>query len=185
MQATHLMGGEITWECIKSGNKAGQYVFQLKAYRDCQGIALPEDSIFLATHNIASISSITLYNSSVTDLSPNCDTLDGPNLEFSCGPSNTGFSGNGNGAVEEHIYRSDTIRILGAPDANGWHFTWGSAARNAADNMTSAGSWLLRAIMYPYTKNTSIVPYIYEDVFPCFDSSPIFKEDVGADDDIL
>ena len=43
--------------------------------------------------------------------------------------------------------------------------------------MTSAGAWLLRAIMYPYTKNTNIVPYVYEDVFPCFDSSPIFKEE--------
>ena len=174
-RATHLMGGEITWECIKSGNKAGQYVFQLKAYRDCQGIALPEDSIFLATHNIASISSITLYNSSVTDLSPNCDTLDGPNSEFSCGPSNTGFSGNGNGAVEEHIYRSDTIRILGAPDANGWHFTWGSCCRNNAItnlNNPNAG-FTLRAVMYPFTDSLGVT---YPNNDDCYDSSPKFYE---------
>ena len=29
-KATHLMGGEITWECIKTGPKTGQYVFQMK-----------------------------------------------------------------------------------------------------------------------------------------------------------
>ena len=83
--ASHLMGGEITWECIKSGPKIGQYVFQLKAYRDCQGISLPSGSINLVTHNIPSMSSITLYNVSVLDLSPDCNTTDGPNAEFSCG----------------------------------------------------------------------------------------------------
>ena len=174
-RATHLMGGEITWECIKSGNKAGQYVFQLKAYRDCQGIALPEDSIFLATHNIASISSITLYNFSVTDLSPNCDTLNGSNSEFSCGPSNLGFSGNGNGSVEEHIFRSDTIRILGTPDANGWHFTWGSCCRNNAItnlNNPNAG-FTLRAVMYPFTDSLGVT---YPNNDNCYDSSPKFYE---------
>ena len=95
VKATHLMGGEITWECIKTGSKSGHYVFQLKAYRDCQGIALPSGSINLSTHNIPSISSITLYNVSINDLSPDCNTIDGPNAEFSCGPSNLGYSGNG------------------------------------------------------------------------------------------
>ena len=34
------MGGEITWKCIKSGNKSGFYVFEVKVYRDCQGVAI-------------------------------------------------------------------------------------------------------------------------------------------------
>ena len=116
-KATHLMGGEITWECIKTGPKSGQYVFQMKLYRDCQGVALGGSTEYLTVHN-STISSITLNRVSVTDLSPTCNTIDGPNTEFTCGTSNTGFSGNGNGAVEEHIYISDTIRIIGAPDAN-------------------------------------------------------------------
>ena len=97
--------------------------------------------------------------------------------------------------VEEHTYRSLPISLGNGniPDPTGavwnsvtnsydvlprgWHFTWGSAARNAADNMQfGAGSWLLRAVMYPYTKNTSVTPFVYEDVFPCYDSSPLFKE---------
>ena len=40
IQATHLMGGEITWKCIKSGANAGSYVFEVKVYRDCQGVAI-------------------------------------------------------------------------------------------------------------------------------------------------
>ena len=170
------MGGEITWECIKTGPKSGHYVFQMKAYRDCQGIPLPSGSVNLIAHNVPSISSITLNSVSVTDLSPTCNTIDGPNIEFSCGPSNSGYTGNGNGAVEEHIYRSDTIRITGAPDSNGWHFTWGSCCRNnAITNISNPGStgFTLRAVMYPYTDSLGIT---YPNNNDCFDSSPKFYE---------
>ena len=34
VKATHLMGGEITWECIKTGPKVGYYVFQMKLFRN-------------------------------------------------------------------------------------------------------------------------------------------------------
>ena len=90
--ASHLMGGEITWECIKSGPKYGHYVFQLKIYRDCQGIMLQGGpTLYLNTHNISSISSIAVHEYSVKDLSPNCNTLNGPNTQFSCGGSNIGI----------------------------------------------------------------------------------------------
>ena len=32
VKATHLMGGEITWECIKIGPDAGKYIFNVKVY---------------------------------------------------------------------------------------------------------------------------------------------------------
>ena len=31
--ATHLMGGEITWECVKSGPDIGKYIFTVKTSR--------------------------------------------------------------------------------------------------------------------------------------------------------
>ena len=40
VKASHLMGGEITWECLKSGPNVGQYIFTLKIYRDCSGITV-------------------------------------------------------------------------------------------------------------------------------------------------
>ena len=178
-KATHLMGGEITWECIKTGSKSGQYVFQMKLYRDCQGVALGGLTEYLTVHN-STISSITLNRVSVTDLSPNCDTINGPNSEFTCGTSNTGSSGNGNGAVEEHIYMSDTIRILGTPDANGWHFTWSSCCRNGAITNLSLSSttnpnegFTLRAVMYSYTDSIGVT---FPNNNDCYDSSPKFYE---------
>jgi hypothetical protein len=34
--ATHLMGGEITWECVKDGSK-NKYKFTVTIYRNCEG----------------------------------------------------------------------------------------------------------------------------------------------------
>jgi len=176
LKATHLMGGEITWECIKTGPKYGQYVFQLKIYRDCQGVPVLSGSgvTNLITHNLPSQPTIAMYEVSVNDLSPTCNTINGPNYQFSCGGTNTGFSGNGNGAVEEHIYRSDTIRILGTPDSNGWHFTWDSCCRNSniTNGLANAG-FTLRAVMYPFTDSLGV---IYPNNDNCYDSSPKFYE---------
>ncbi|MDZ7846815.1 MAG: hypothetical protein U5L96_08610 [Owenweeksia sp.] len=36
LSASHLLGGEITWECKNNGS----YEFTLKLYRDCTGIDL-------------------------------------------------------------------------------------------------------------------------------------------------
>ena len=40
-QASHLMGGEVTWDCLKTGPNAGQFVFTVKLYNDCNGIDGP------------------------------------------------------------------------------------------------------------------------------------------------
>ena len=56
----------------------------------------------------------------------------------------------------------------------GWHFTWGTSARNAATNMQfGAGAWLLRAVMYPYLDSTGTV---FPNNNNCYDSSPKFYE---------
>jgi len=177
VKASHLMGGEITWECIKSGSKKGAYVFSVKVYRDCQGVAI-STSMSLDVHNIPGISTIPLSYIGANDISPSCNTVSGPNVQFSCGGVNIPNSGSGNGAVEEHTYRSDTIEISGIPDANGWHFTWSSCCRNLAiTNLTNAAlnntGFTLRAVMYSYIDSLG-------QVFPsnneCYDSSPKFFE---------
>ena len=173
VKASHLMGGEITWKCIKSGDKKGAYVFSVKVYRDCQGIAI-STSMSLDVHNIPGISTIPLSYVGANDISPSCNTVDGSNAQFSCGGVNSPNSGSGNGAVEEHTYRSDTIEISGIPDANGWHFTWSSCCRNAAisNGMANEG-FTLRAVMYSYVDSLG-------QIFPanneCYDSSPMFFE---------
>ena len=116
--STHLMGGEITYTCIKNGPKAGFYVFNVVVYRDCQGVPI-DTTTTIKVHNNPLLQEIPLNYIESSDISPSCNTLDGINIRYSCGVSNQGSSGNGIGAVEEHTYRSDTIKIFGTPDNNG------------------------------------------------------------------
>ena len=172
-QATHLMGGEITWKCIKSGPNYGKYIFQVKVYRDCQGVPI-STSMNLDVHNVPAITilPLTLYTSN--DLSPACDTVDGINSPYSCNGTNIGYAGNGVGAVEEHIYISDTVRIIGTPDSLGWHFTWSSCCRNSAiSNGLADAGFTLRAVMYSYTDSLGTV---HPNNNNCYDSSPKFYE---------
>ena len=173
--STHLMGGEITYTCIKSGPNEGFYVFNVVIYRDCGGIPI-DTSTFLNVHNNPLLQTITLNYIESNDISPSCNTLDGNNIMYSCGGSNQASAGNGIGAVEEHVYRSDTIRILGAPDQDGWHFTWSDCCRNGAIiNITNPNNYgfTLRTAMYPYTDSSGVV---WPNNNNCFDNSPVFYE---------
>jgi len=174
--ASHLMGGEITWRCMKIGPDAGKYIFTVKVYRDCQGVPI-DTSMILTAHNVPGLTTVPLMYVGANDLSPKCDTIDGTNPAFSCNGINVGNAGNGNGAVEEHIYQSEPIQITGTPDSNGWHFTWSSCCRNLAitnlSNNTGQYGFTLRAVMYSYTDSLGVV---YPDGNTCFDSSPKFYE---------
>ena len=102
----------------------------------------------------------------VTDISPDGTPLSG-NTCFDCNAGTVG-------AVEEYIWRSAPLTLLGTPPAEGWHFTWGSCCRSSnIDNGMSDMDWTLRAVMYPYTDQATgnAIP-----ADPCFDSSPEFKE---------
>jgi len=156
MTATHLMGGEITWQC--QGN--GSYIFTLKLYRDCNGVPL-QLPVSLRVHNHPSVTGIPLQLISQTDISPQCNGS-GPTL--TC-------AGGGDGAVEEFVFQSNPINLSGNPPAAGWIFTYDDCCRNAAIsnliiNPVETG-FTLRAIMYPYNGN---------DASPCFDSSPVFTQ---------
>ena len=169
--SSHFMGGEITWECIKDPTSPnyGRYIFEMKVYRDCSGITFSQISQTLTHHNYPALGQTTpilLNFVSISDISPDGTPLSG-NTCFDC---NAGTLG----AVEEYIWRSDPLTLLGTPPAEGWHFTWGSCCRSSnIDNGMSDMDWTLRAVMYPYTDPATgnAIP-----ADPCFDSSPEFKE---------
>ena len=52
-KASHLMGGEITWTYAKAGVDSGKFKFQVKLYRDCNGI--PIDSFVTLSTNAITI----------------------------------------------------------------------------------------------------------------------------------
>ena len=116
------MGGEITWECIKDPTSPdyGRYIFEMKVYRDCSGITFSQISQTLTHHNYPALGQSTpilLDFVSITDISPDGTALSG-NTCFDC---NSGTLG----AVEEYIWRSSPITLLGSPPSEGWHFYLG------------------------------------------------------------
>jgi hypothetical protein len=150
LSASHIIGGEITWRC--DGN--GQFIFQLKLYRDCNGVSGP-GSITLITN--APIGSINCPLISQNDISPQgigCPTCPNP-----IGIAN---------AIEENIYESSPIFLVGTPPPTGWYFYRDDCCRNGAiTNLSNTGDFTHRAYIFPISgQNTS----------PCFDSSPHFAE---------
>ena len=58
-----------------------------------------DTNTFIKVHNHPMIDSIPLNYIGSNDISPECNTIDGSNMQFSCGGINTGYSGNGLGAA--------------------------------------------------------------------------------------
>ncbi len=153
--ASHLMGGEITWECLPTG----QFKFYMSVYRDCNGISGPTTAS-LDVAGVPGVGSIPLNFLGSSDISPDCYD---PNQQITC---NTG----GDGAVEEFLFESNPVFLNGTPPPTGWWFSWQSCCRNSAiTNLQSPGSqgFTLRAGMFPYNG---------QNMNPCYDSSPSFLE---------
>ncbi|MEE2954229.1 MAG: hypothetical protein VX347_03560 [Bacteroidota bacterium] len=110
VNATHIMGGEITWECIKdpASPNYGQYIFTMKLYRDCDGVNLPTTSQNIIVHNHPTITSIMVDFILQTDISPDCDVVNSGNAALDC-------ITNPVGAVEEFIYQSQPVSLPGVP----------------------------------------------------------------------
>jgi len=162
-RASHVMGGEITWEC-----QGGNYVFTLVFYRDCNGAEVNTVSENLRVWNHPTLTSITLAFVSRTDISPICSEVTGSPAQLSCGTGMGG--GNGIGAIEKVVYRSAPIAITGTPPANGWVFTYENFSRNLAlSNITDPSSYgiTLTAKMYAVSGAGA----------GCTDNSPVFLQE--------
>ncbi len=162
LKASHGTGGEMTWTCM--GN--GQYVFQVKFYRDCNGI--PGSQAININTTVPGVPNIFAPIFSQTDISPEGFYQDG----ISPCPTCAGVGGGSAqpGIIEEYIYRSAPVTLNGVPPAQGWDFIWGECCRSGlVSNITGGGSigFGLRAKMFSYSG---------QNADPCFDSSPYFIE---------
>ncbi|MFH0894007.1 MAG: gliding motility-associated C-terminal domain-containing protein [Bacteroidota bacterium] len=155
------MGGEITWQCLPSG----QYKFTMKLYRECNGVTFGavETMNIVNYPNIGNSTPVSMSLISQTDISPDCNSAY-PNITCTPAPAmpNTG-------AVEEWVYESAAITLSGVPGAAGWIFTYSSCCRNPCTNIIGASNigWTLRAVMYSFNG---------ANANPCFDNSPTFTE---------
>lgn len=164
-KASHVLGGEITWEC-----QNGKYVFQLIYYRDCNGADVNTVAVNLDVWNHPSISSISLAFVSRADISPYCMPVSNSPSALTCGSGTSG--GNGAGSIEKIIYRSTPITLPGVPPANGWIFTFQDFSRSGSiTNLASPTSYGITVTAKMFEK-----PAI-DNSNGCVDSSPRFLQE--------
>lgn len=164
-RASHIMGGEITWMCLGSG----QYQFDLVLYRDCNGLDIVDPFLNLEVWGHPTVSTIQCDLFATTDLSPDCSEIPTFPIELECGVGSQ--SGNGAGAVQKYLYRSAPVVLAGTPPTGGWAFTYDSFSRNwGLSNISNPPAYgiTLSAIMYQVPGGTAN---------PCTDSSPQFAQD--------
>lgn len=162
VDASHYMGGEITWECIPTGQpNAGKYIFIMKAFRECAGITFGTSETILSNSPAGSIP-VTLQAGYPKDRSPQCNTN---YLNITCATTTVPNTG----GVSEYLFKSNPITLNGVPPASGWVFYWTGCCRNPCTNIpgTNSMDWYLKATMFPYNG---------ANANPCFDNSPAFAE---------
>ena len=160
LSASHLLGGEITWECKLNG----KYQFTLVLFRDCGGgVTLPTAAQTLGNNAGVSIS---------------CTYVSTEDVLTSCYLGTTSCSGSsaGQGKIQKFIYRSGDVQLTGTPPAGGWYFSWTSCCRPGTisnlSNSASAG-YYLKSVMYPYTPSGSTTALTANS---CYDNSPQFLD---------
>jgi hypothetical protein len=172
--ASHVLGGELTYKCLGGG----LYEFNLRLYRDCNGVVWNETNQ-LIQHNVPGLPAISMTrlpgDSGVFDVSPGC-----PGSTVNCGGSPTNGSGPA-GAVGVQVYRGYlNMSTAPAPPAVGYVFTMNSIqinVRNNNNNMSPQGSGMtLRVIMYPYvhpSTGRALTPAQMCDNAPSFSEPPL------------
>jgi hypothetical protein len=94
--ASHMMGGDITYECISPG----KYKMTIKVYRDCRGIPFNNPSIAAFCADGGGVSNsinVSYTRTAINDITPICLNGAPP-----CNPQNT----MSNEGVEEHIFEA-------------------------------------------------------------------------------
>ena len=170
-KASHLMGGEITWECTGSG----QYIIRFSVYRDCSGATIsPEQSGDLILHNYPNFGDRrNLTQGSTAGVNEIAANWGNSGADSEIAPECRGGSPiNCNSgvfrglAVFEYLRETDPITLAGIPPAEGWIITYDDNARNSTDNLPSSG----------ITLRAKILPHSGSLAGQCVDNSPKFRE---------
>jgi hypothetical protein len=109
LKASHMMGGDITYECISPG----KYKLVIKIYRDCRGISFNNPSISVFCKNGTNNVNVNYTRTAINDISERCPTDPAP-----CNPTNTPTGA----GIEEHVFEAivdfNTAPFKAIKDAN-------------------------------------------------------------------
>ena len=125
INAAHLVGGEISYQCLGNDN----YAIKLRVYRDCGGTGAQFDNFAIIT--IFDINGTVLENLSVAK---------GPTIAISGNPTNDPCITIPAGLCTEYAEYHDTIKL--PPLAGGYVITHQRCCRNnTITNVANSGSW--------------------------------------------
>lgn len=161
-EASHIMGGGITFTCDGSGN----YIFQLVFYRDCHGAQVNTNNQTLKVWNHTTLNDISVTYVSTEDISPQGQQVAGGPACFDC---NTPATNLGIGSIERITYRSAPINFSGVPPTQGWVITFDDFSRNG--DITN----LQTPLNYGITLTAKIFNANNQNNI-CKDNSPQFKQ---------
>ncbi|TND06949.1 MAG: hypothetical protein FD123_3413 [Bacteroidetes bacterium] len=148
IQASHAQSADITYQCL-GGN---QYQISLSFYRDCAGVAAPNNVTI-------DVSSVTCNQNFTVTLNP----VPGTGLDVSpiCGAMTSECSGGTYPGVQEWVYQG----VVNLPAAcTDWVFSFNLCCRNAAIN----------TIQNPSGQNIYVEAQLDNLNFPC-NNSPSFS----------
>lgn len=143
--ASHIVGGEILWECL--GNN--QYEITLNLFRDCFGITLGTQDFVSFTSPCGTVD-LTVNQVSITEVSQLCPE---EIVNSTC-----------NGGSLPGIEQWTFTGIVTLPPCDSWLMTWSSCCRNAA----------VLNIVNPDLIGTQIQGTLNNADFEC-DNSPVFN----------
>jgi hypothetical protein len=163
-EASHLLGGEISYQCLGNGN----YRFQVVVFRDCNGIPFTQTNVALlgpvgVSCNLVATYDITPRSSEITYI--RCD----PPATFSAAQGGIGkfvFEGTAN------------LSSLGVAPLTGYTWTTSTGSipccRNSSSNSNCSGDMVLRVSMYPFidANGTALTPAQICDNSPVFVQAP-------------
>ncbi|MFT6166729.1 MAG: gliding motility-associated-like protein [Vicingaceae bacterium] len=164
--ATHIMGGEVTWVC----NALGEYIFTFKTYRDCSGAANggPNTNWRIQNYpNVGQTFTLTENTSQRVDgeIGPNCRAGSPGFQNYTCAAGDPEV-------VFEYVRVMNSVRLNGTPPPAGWIVTYTQAARNANNNLLGATT--------PNAHNITLRAKIFSHsgsvANQCIDNSPQFRE---------
>ena len=145
VKATHITGGDISYECIGQDS----FLVTLNLFRDCAGIGLNPTENINFTSSCGSNLLISATRQSVTEISQLCPTS----------INNSTCNGGNYTGIERHTYT--TIAVL-SPPCNSWTMSWSSCCRNQfVVNLINPGSQntYIDAVMYSGTDACNRSPY--------------------------
>jgi len=154
-KASHIIGGEIYWECIQSGPDAGKLIFHVKIYKDCSVNTI----ISASGHSIQITGSWSEYPLVLVEQVDVSNEVCG----YACTDEVPSQS------IEMYHFATAPVLMTEVPPATGMNIIYHRCCLTDVDNIANANvqEFTLVATMYPNDNQSTN---------PCYDTGPAFAE---------